>query len=159
MFTIIITAHKRATQHGKGRPYLARLKPGLRESIDREFILSQKSGNNRLVFAANAMPGDLFEARRWLWDDVRQQYGGGTIWFGVQPDGSFYMLTRGEAFSAAFAVSVTSNALSVDVPDVTRASRMVPEDLRIYPAQEVAPQIAHYPPALADQHEGDGISS
>ena len=131
MHLVTLTSVKSAERNGYGRAYLARLAPGLRGSIDREFIRPKKISDGTRGFMANARPGDIFEARRWLWDGLRQQYVGGTIWFGLQPDGSAIMLTRDEAFAAVHAVRVDTTFKADTTPDTTRAMRVIPGDLVI----------------------------
>lgn len=129
-FTVGFMSHKNAEGGSRGKAYLARLTPGPRGSLSREFAKVEKRGDNRRAFRATAVPGDVFEGRRWHWDDLRCEYTGGTIWFGVQSDGTLFMLTRDEAAASVHAVRVDSHA-STTLPEAVVPRRMVPDDLRI----------------------------
>lgn len=127
-FVVSLTSVRSAERNGGGRAYLARLVPGPRGSVNRLFVRYRKDGDNRKILSSTATPGDVFEARRWHWNGLRQQYEGGTVWFGIQADGSICMLTREEAFRAVGAVPVTTSHRPV-VPDHRRPTRMVPDDI------------------------------
>lgn len=126
-YQVRLTTLKSAERNGGGRGYLARLAPGPRGSVQRLFVRPRKATGGSRALETLAVPGDVFEARRWLWDANRQQYYGGTIWFGIQANGTVAMLTRDEAFRAVGAVAITGDTSPVDP---NRAYRMVPGDLR-----------------------------
>lgn len=135
-YLVALSSLKSAERNGGGRAYLARLTAGPRGDVQRLFVRASKTSKNRRALTSAARPGDVFEARRWLWDGNRQQYFGGTIWFGVQGDGSLCMLTRDEALRAIGAVALPAGGRP-EVPDHRRATRMVPDDLAIVPISDV----------------------
>lgn len=130
MYLVALESLRSGEKNGGGRAYLARLTAGRGGSVERLFVKPRKVNPKRRALESNAQPGDVFEARRWLWDGLRQQYYGGTLWFGVQSDGSLCPLTREEAFRAVGAVALPSGARP-EVPDHPRAARMMPDDVRI----------------------------
>lgn len=130
-FVVSLTSVRSAERNGGGRAYLARLEPGPRGSVNRLFVRVRKDGKNRKILSSTAAPGDVFEARRWHWNGQRQQYEGGTVWFGIQADGSVCMLTREEAFRAVGATAIATSHRPV-VPDHRRPTRMVPDDIVCY---------------------------
>lgn len=132
MFTISMTTLKSARKHGAPRAYLARLRPGARGSIDRLFAKTSKINDNRQRLASAAQPGDVFEARRWTWNMLRQQYEGGTIWLGVQRDGTLTKLTRDEAFAAVHAIGLARPTDDSSLPMKFYAGRVVPDDIQIF---------------------------
>lgn len=134
MFTISMTTLKSARRRGAPRAYLARLLPGARGSIDRAFVKASKINENRQRLASAASPGDVFEARRWTWNMLRQQYEGGTIWLGVQSDGSLTKLTRDEAFAAVHSIKIDNRPHDDFSPAKIYAERVVPDDIQIIPA-------------------------
>lgn len=126
------TSLKSAEKNGGGRAYLARLTAGPRGSVQRRFIRAQKINDKRSALESAAVAGDVFECRRWLWDQQRQQYEGGIIWFGIQSGGEITMLTREEAFRAVGAIPIASSARP-EAPDNRRLARTVPDDLICVP--------------------------
>ena len=84
--------------HGKPKAYVAVLKKGLRDTVDREFVKRERVSANKFRFCITFEPGDIFEVRRWRWDDLREAYTGGTVYMGVNQDGTPQLLTRDEAF-------------------------------------------------------------
>jgi hypothetical protein len=137
VYRVNFVSLKSAERNGGGRAYLARLVAGPDGSVDRQFANQEKRGKNRRSFASNALPGDVFEARRWTWDSLRQQYSGGTLWFGVQQNGTLCRLNRDEAFQAVLAVAIAAERPQApDHRPVERwATRVVPEDLQIFPVE------------------------
>ena len=134
--TIHVTSHKNAKRHGLSRPYLARLHLGERGSVGRAFAPRVKAGRNEQRFVANGCAGDIFEARRWLWDAERRNYAGGTVYFGVQSDGSLFPLSRDEAFASlvtsrveAWSKDGSTSGRAVELP---AAQRMLPEDVWVH---------------------------
>lgn len=111
---------------GCQRAYLARLATSLRGSIDRQFApkLKELNERNRRAFRLGGKAGDVFEARRWWWDDERGSYVGGTCWFGVQADGSIFPLTRDEAFAAVLAPRLSNQPDAADLLAIQRPARM-----------------------------------
>lgn len=130
MFIVSAETLKSARKHGMGRAYMARLVPGLRGSIDRQFVKAVKINKNRQLFSSTAHPGDVFEIRRWRWDMMRQQYYGGTVWIGVQRDGRLTKLTRDEAFHAVHALGVSDDSKYDGSPANVYPERIVPDDIR-----------------------------
>jgi hypothetical protein len=130
VYRVNFVSLKSAERNGGGRAYLARLVASPDGSVDRQFANQEKRGKNRRIFASNALPGDVFEARRWTWNSLRQQYSGGTLWFGVQQNGTLCRLNRDEAFQAVTTLMLTHSA-QAEVPDQCYAFRMVPEDIRV----------------------------
>lgn len=127
MYVVSLTTLKSAERHGKGRPYLARLVPGERGAVARLFVQPRKITDSRRELASAAKPGDIFEARRWLWDGERQQYYGGTVWFGVNAGGAICLLTRDEALFAIHQRFLAGEVASApDWPE-----RIIPPDIRI----------------------------
>lgn len=142
MYIVGLTTHHQARRHGHERPYLARMKVGVYGEVDREFFPVKKVGENRRSMAARALPGDVFEARRWLWDSDRGQYGGGTVWFAVDLSGRICMLTRDEAFQAILAVKLFDASPENFFPAIVYPHRIVPPDISIRLANDpiVCPQ-------------------
>ena len=128
MYLVSTQSLKSAERHGGGKAYLARLSAGLRGSIERHFVKPTKATNGAKGLASTAMPGDVFECRRWLWNGARQQYEGGTVWFAVGQGGEIYPLTRDEAFAAVGAVALPAGGRP-EVPDYRRAQRVAPSDI------------------------------
>ncbi len=128
---LYVWSQKNAEKHGHAKAYLARLKPGLRGSVAREFLpKTAGSEGNRRVFGAAVRPGEVFEARRWEWDGER--YAGGTVWVGVQADGSLLPLTRDEAMLAATSPRIEGPAPALStVVDYERAHRFAPRGLTL----------------------------
>lgn len=136
MYRVYMETLKSARRHGAPRAYLARLAAGERNSIDRFFVKPRKINANRAAHDTLANPGDVFEARRWLWDMNRQQYFGGTVWFGVQTGGTLCRLTRDEAFAAVAVLKIGAH-ISSDVPMIQYPSRIMPDDIRCLPVESV----------------------
>ena len=127
MLIVGVFYQNNAHKAGMPRAYLARLKPGLRGSIEREFAKPQQEKTNLRQVFMRAEPGQVFEACRWRWDGAA--YVGGKVWFGVQRAGRVTELTRDEAFAA-----VLSGPLAGQPPEpgsmVPRgARRMDPPDV------------------------------
>lgn len=130
MTRISITSSRNARKHGKPKAYLALLKPGLRGSIARDFFPTKKLTGGTDGFFANAKPGEIYELRRWRWDQPRAQFVGGTDWIGIQADGSPEPLTREEAFAAILVDRIDSDRQPEHTPDKHRAAtRMLPDDI------------------------------
>lgn len=140
MYLVSTQSLKSAERNGGGKAYLARLSAGPRGSVDRHFIKPHKATNGAKGLTTTALPGDVFECRRWLWDGLRQQYTGGTIWFAVGQGGEIYPLTREEAFSAVGAVALPSRFRPV-VPDHCYASRIAPSDISCVEAPKNHPAL------------------
>ena len=134
---IEIGSHKSAKRYGLKSPYLARLIK-TDHGVDRAFAprLKDGRGRNHQRFVARGCPGDIFEARRWLWDGDRQEYVGGTVYFGVQADGSLLLLSRDEAFFSLQVRRLSGPASIEDMPDLTRPTRILPDDIRAVPLPE-----------------------
>lgn len=131
---------KSAERNGGSKPYLARLTAGPHGSVSREFVRARKRTGGSKTLESHAKPGDVFEARRWLWDETRQQYSGGTVWFGVQKGGALCILSRDEAFHAVGA-SAIATTYRPEIPDHARATRMIPTDLYCMPRRVVGAAI------------------
>lgn len=82
------------------RAYIARLLPGPRGHVQREFgtVKSGKKNQRQLYIACR--PGEVFEARRWRWTGFDHVVG--TVWFGVTEDHCIAPLTREEAFASLY---------------------------------------------------------
>lgn len=118
--------------HARRKSFVARLKPGARGSIDREFVERRKDGNHIRFDVAN-QPGDIYEIRRWLWDDIRKSYMGGTVYVGFDQQNTPFMLTRDEAFASVHMRGLADGADYGHTPaeTVVRPNRIIPSDLII----------------------------
>jgi hypothetical protein len=131
MIIIRIQSLKSAEKNGAGRPYLARLAKGIRDSIDRKFVkpVWGNAGKTRRIFETGAKPGDIFETRRWQWDNDRLQYFGGTVWFGVEKNGEITLLTREEAHNSIL-FGIDGEAQNNNVLALRFPKRVVPDDIQ-----------------------------
>lgn len=120
-----------ARNHARGRAYVALLRAGPRGSVDRDFIAHRTNGTEtQLLFEVAHQPGDIYEVRRWFWDDHRETFMGGVVHVGFDGANRPFMLTRDEAFASVLARSITTDAPADFTPAVQRPKRMLPADLR-----------------------------
>lgn len=94
---VALFVHHNGRKSGLKPPYLARLGLDPSGGITREFAPSLGKKNSR-CFHIHTSPGEIFEARRCRWDG--KQYVGGSVWFGIQNDGSAFALSRDEAMAS-----------------------------------------------------------
>lgn len=112
--------------HRKQKAYVARLKKGLRDTVDREFVTRSKSNRvSEIVFSIETQPGDIYEIRRWWWDASREAFMGGTVYVGFNDEGPM-LLTRDEAFTSVLAISVEGERADTSHPVVIRTERILP---------------------------------
>lgn len=118
--------------HARRKSFVARLKLGVRDSVDREFVERHKDGNS-IRFDVDNQPGDIYEIRRWLWDDARKTYMGGTVYVGFDQSNKPFMLTREEAFASVLMRPLGDDADygSAPIETITRPDRIIPSDLII----------------------------
>lgn len=128
------TAEKRnspheARNHAKGKAYLALLKKGPRDSIERVFIRRSRK-DRQIWFTVTTRPGDIYELRNWYWDGNRESFMGGTHYIAFDDDNRPVVLSREEAFLSVLNPPVTHHA-DRTVPMRLTAVRMLPEGVVI----------------------------
>jgi hypothetical protein len=127
MIVVSFTSHKKGEKQTGKKAYLALL-ADVGGDIRRSFIDPTKR-NNRQYFRTEATPGQIFEARRWLWSFGA--YHGGTCWFAIKHDGTGYPLNYAEAVAALRARLVSAPPMELSSPALYYPTRLMPDDIHI----------------------------
>lgn len=136
--TLTMVAHRRAARHGMKPPYLARLAGGP-VGVERTFIgrLPSRKGANQITWSTTIAPGEVYEARTYLWNGDRERYEGGTSWL-VHDGLGVRVMGRDEAF--AFVASATRiEAVDRSVPTAPAAERAAPSGIWWQAVEEGSP--------------------
>lgn len=114
--------------HARGRAYVALLSRGPRDTISRTFVQREKRHNGGEIYISVATkPGDVYEVRRWWWDQSRKNFLGGNTYIGFDEQNQPFALSREEAFNNVLRSKITQQATETAVPVVTYAQRVLPQ--------------------------------
>jgi hypothetical protein len=113
--------------HARGKAYVALLKKGLRGSIDRVFVQREKRNNGGEIFiSVETSPGDIYEIRRWWWDQGRNNFIGGNAYVGFDEANQPFVLTRDEAFDSILTPSIRQTDSGSINLIITHPERVLP---------------------------------
>lgn len=136
------TCHKKSEKRTGKKAYIARLKPGLVGSVERDFSYTRAawrsagSGRKKNItfLKMDAAPGDVFESRVVKWDGDADTVR--TYWFAIDKARRIVPLTRDEAFASVHMPRIEAAPPAEPVPALRQAERMWTDDIDLIEADE-----------------------